>query len=84
MDRPRDYLCRARNRAVWHRFACEPFGLRRDIGAHYLILERASPVGLLVWPPRDQAESAPDRPPHPQFGRERHGTARRRRGTFVF
>jgi hypothetical protein len=68
MDRPGYYLRRVRNRAVWYCFACKPVGLRCDIGADDPILERASPVGLLVWPFRDQAESAPLGPPYSQPG----------------
>src|SRR5260221_8480653 len=65
MDRPGHHLGRGHNCATWHRFACEPVGLGRDVGADHSVVQRASSVGLLVRPPRDQAESAPDGPPHP-------------------
>ncbi len=51
MDRPGNDLCRVRDRAAWYRFTCKPLGRGRNIGTDHPILQRASPVGLLVWPP---------------------------------
>jgi mRNA cleavage and polyadenylation factor CLP1 P-loop len=51
MDSPGYYLCCARHCSAWHLVASQPVRLSRDISTYHPILQRASPLGLLVWPP---------------------------------
>jgi hypothetical protein len=50
-DSPGHYLCRAHNCPALHRVASQPVRLGSDISTYHPILKRASPLGLLVWPP---------------------------------